>query len=66
MNLISKKDILIFIIILLFAFTITYPLIIQMHFAPDTYQVVVLGYKEYAKQFKKWKNNNCRILFHCR
>ncbi len=51
MNLISKKDILIFIIILLFAFTITYPLIIQMHFAPDTYQVVVLGYKEYAKQY---------------
>lgn len=41
MNLISKKDILIFIIILLFAFTIIYPLIIQMHFAPDTYQVVV-------------------------
>ena len=51
MNLISKKDILIFIIILLFALTITYPLIIQMHFAPDTYQVVVLGYKEYAKQY---------------
>lgn len=51
MNLISKKDILIFIIILLFAFIITYPLIIQMHFAPDTYQVVVLGYKEYAKQY---------------
>ena len=51
MNLISKKDILIFIIILLFAFTIIYPLIIQMHFAPDTYQVVVLGYKEYAKQY---------------
>lgn len=51
MNLFSKKDILIFLIILIFGLTITYPLIIQMHFAPDTYQVVVLGYKEYAKQY---------------
>lgn len=51
MKLINKKNILIFIIIFLFGLAIAYPLIIQMHFAPDTYQVVVLGYKEYAKQY---------------